>query len=89
MKTAERSGRFQGVESVIRYGIVFLLAALACNAKMIGGLAGMGIALSAAMPKGYSYAAIAGRIANESKRRRIDGHSDDVTVVAVRITSGD
>ncbi len=62
MKTAERSGRFQGVESVVRYGIVLLLAALASNARLIGGLAGMGIALSAALPKSYSYAAVAGSL---------------------------
>ena len=32
---------------------------------------------------------IAGRIANEARRRRIDGHSDDVTVAAVRIVAED
>ena len=62
MKTAEQSGRFQGIEAVIRYGIVILLAALASNARLIGGLVGMGVALSAALPRNYSYAAIAGSL---------------------------
>ncbi len=62
MKTTERLNRFQGVEAIIRYGIVFLMAALASNARMVGGLAGMGIALSASLPRNYSCAAIAGSL---------------------------
>ncbi len=63
MKTAGHTGKLQGVGAFVRYGIVFLLAALAANARMIGGLAGMGVALSAALPRSYSFAAIAGSAA--------------------------
>ena len=62
MKTTERSGRLQGAGALIRYGMVILLAALASNARLIGGLAGMGVALSSALPKYYSYAAIVGSL---------------------------
>ena len=45
MKTSENAGKLHGVEAIIRYGIVVLLAALASNARMFGGLAGMGVAV--------------------------------------------
>lgn len=62
MKTGESSWKAQGIEAAVRYGIVFLLAALVSNARFIGGLAGMGVAVSAALPKTYSYAAVAGSL---------------------------
>jgi stage II sporulation protein E len=62
MKTSENAGKLHGVEAIVRYGIVVLLAALASNARMIGGLAGMGVAVSTALPRTYSYAAIAGSV---------------------------